>query len=79
MLDDLGFESQQDQEIFFSKSLDRGPPSLQPNGYRGSFQGLKRPEHEVKNPHPSIAEDKWSFNLLPFYGFMAWRVGGSQY
>ena len=65
-LEDLGFESQQDLEIFSSsKSLDRGPPSLQPSGYRDSFQGLKRPEREVNNSPPSTAEDKWSFNFAP--------------
>jgi hypothetical protein len=49
------------------------PPSLLFNGYRVSFQGVKRPRREVDH-FPLVRRLKISgvIPLLPLYAFMAW-------
>ena len=47
LLENLGFKSQQKQELYFTLCLDWlwGPPSIQVNGYHGALsQGVKRQE-----------------------------------
>jgi hypothetical protein len=43
------------------------PPILLYNGYRGSFQGLKRPGREVNHPPPSSAavKNEWRCTSAP--------------
>ena len=49
----------------FSNSPDRswGPPSLVCNGYRVSFQGVKRPRRDGNHPPPCSAEVKERVDL----------------
>jgi hypothetical protein len=49
-------------------------PASYPMGNGGSFPGVKRPESEADQSHPSSAEVKnaWSYNSTPQYVFMAW-------
>ena len=50
-----------------------GPPNLLFSGYKSSFLGLNRPEHDVDRSCPSTAEVmNGVIPPLPLYVFMAW-------
>ena len=53
-----------------------GPPSLLYNGYRVSFPGVKRPEHDVNHPYPSSAEVKESRDILLLPSGLSWSALG---
>ena len=74
-LDDLGFKSQQGQEVFcFQKRLDRlwDPPSLLFNGYWGSFLGVKRwgPKVDHSPPSSDDVKNERNYTFNPLYAFM---------
>jgi len=60
------------KRYFFSKSPYRfwGPSSLIFNGYRPYFLGVRRPESEVNQSHPSIAvvKNEWRYTSIPPLG-----------
>jgi hypothetical protein len=68
-LDGQGFESPEEQDIFLSspKRPDRlwGRLSFPFNGYRNSFQGVKRPGREVNLSPPSSAEVRNERSFIP--------------
>jgi hypothetical protein len=86
MLDDLGSESRQGQQIFFFYPKNRperlwSVPNLLFNVYRRSFPGLKWQVREVDHSLPSSAELRMSgaMPLLPLYVFMSWTGTTSPY